>query len=656
MDLIYADENKKDIGVIKYFDMDLAFGSSENNFELTLNLDQHCCEVGYYVYIDNTEYGGIIDGITVDTNKQSVTYSGRTWHGILDGKVLNPSNMTRNDNVGRIVSGEANELIASIITEKGLESDFEVSDEDSGISILDYQIERYDTVYKAILKMMQSSHAKLRLAWNHVTSKVRLWAELSVDHTTLDNWDSTQFNFTIGDNKHFVNHLVCVGTDDYSEEGKLIARPVIHLFCDANGKVQPYATQSPTKDSHYILDESQKVLSGKDEITKVFNVSSSVTENYEIVGSAEYGQNKEQFYVQDVNEDGDLSYKEVELHEQEAYRLLESKPYDWDHNFQEYYVENQGVAGEYNSIEQERYVYTRLTSKPSDWETNYSNYFRGTYVPNYGMEYVPFGPNSGIASLYSELTKKPKDWTKNYGKYYEYNGVEYVSVSGISKEKYVVTDSKPSNWSTNWKNYYYKTAIWKDKKVKGKTQYYKDKDGWLEANMYFDRKTHEKKKYKKVQKWMPNTYFLKTSYSIAPKFRAYGYWKQNPSESAPAFHAGVSYKRTKSTSVPTWEANTYYEKVTEYFMPAWQENQYFKKVVDHYATIVEEGLKHFNELIEQSKTISIDFDGTEFYDIMDIVGASEQMTGIEVKQNIIKKIVNLTERTENIAYEIGTEV
>lgn len=68
----------------------MAFGSDENNFECTVAASNNVCKSGYYLYIENTEYGGIIDSIEVDTQYETVIYKGRTWHGILESQVLQP--------------------------------------------------------------------------------------------------------------------------------------------------------------------------------------------------------------------------------------------------------------------------------------------------------------------------------------------------------------------------------------------------------------------------------------------------------------------------------------------------------------------------------------------------------------------------------------
>lgn len=61
MDLIYANKNKIDVGVLKDYSFDLAFGSDENNFKLSVNTENNVCEEDYIIYIEGTEYGGIVD-------------------------------------------------------------------------------------------------------------------------------------------------------------------------------------------------------------------------------------------------------------------------------------------------------------------------------------------------------------------------------------------------------------------------------------------------------------------------------------------------------------------------------------------------------------------------------------------------------------------
>ena len=98
MDLNHADQERKMLGVIDRYKLDLAFGTDENDFECSMVISDHCCSAGDYLYLTDaaaghvvyTEYGGIIDAVGIDTSAETVTYSGRTWHGILMKKILCP--------------------------------------------------------------------------------------------------------------------------------------------------------------------------------------------------------------------------------------------------------------------------------------------------------------------------------------------------------------------------------------------------------------------------------------------------------------------------------------------------------------------------------------------------------------------------------------
>ena len=65
MDLIYMNSSMEDQGVMPNFELDLAFGADENDFECTIASDAHCCQAGWYLYAEGSEYGCIIDTIEV---------------------------------------------------------------------------------------------------------------------------------------------------------------------------------------------------------------------------------------------------------------------------------------------------------------------------------------------------------------------------------------------------------------------------------------------------------------------------------------------------------------------------------------------------------------------------------------------------------------
>lgn len=232
MDLIYTNRNREDVGVLKDYTFDLAFGSDENDFELTLDISNHCCESGCLVYIEGTEYGGIIDTLNITTKDDKLVYKGRTWHGILASKVITPDS----GKAYLTISGEANSVIEDLLERIGLTELFEASEESSGVTISRYSFDRYTDAYSGITKMLANASAKLKLEFK--TDKVVISAHPIVDYSRDEQFDNDQVEMNIEKADNTVNHLICLG------KGELTERQVIHLYVDGNGSISE--TQSFT--------------------------------------------------------------------------------------------------------------------------------------------------------------------------------------------------------------------------------------------------------------------------------------------------------------------------------------------------------------------------------------------------------------------------
>lgn len=230
MDLIYTDKRARDVGVLWDYEMDLAFGSDENYFECTIDLGSHCCEPGCFLYLEGTEYGGIVDMLRVDTGSGNVTYGGRTWHGILESKILSPD--TGQDYL--VLNGDANVVLQSLITRMGLAGLFQASADPSGLKISSYKMPRYVRGYSGIRKMLAAVGGKLSITYQN--GLVMLAALPLTDYSQDADWDSSQIDYVIENNKRPMNHLVCLGTGDLKD------REVIHLYADEAGNIS--GTQS----------------------------------------------------------------------------------------------------------------------------------------------------------------------------------------------------------------------------------------------------------------------------------------------------------------------------------------------------------------------------------------------------------------------------
>lgn len=285
MDLIFMNANKEDIGVLHDYELDLAFGEDENNFECRMSAKAHCCEAGYFLYIDGTEYGGIIDGIESDTTTEEVVYTGRTWHGILGSKIILPLkngeastdsvtiktvDSNGNSMVERylVITGDANACIRFIIDRIGLSDIFIAPDILSGVFIRSYSFDRFADAYTGIRKMLASAGLKMKMVYSN--GKVIVSAVERYDYSTDDSFDSDLLGFKVVKKYRTVNHLICLGS------GELEKRTVIHLYADTEGNISNTQTQfgldeyTATYDFSSVESEEELLKNGTEELKRLF--------------------------------------------------------------------------------------------------------------------------------------------------------------------------------------------------------------------------------------------------------------------------------------------------------------------------------------------------------------------------------------------------
>lgn len=224
MDLIYTNARRIDQGVLAAYAFDLSFGAEENDFEMTVGRAEAVLDYGAFVYMEGTEYGGIVDAKQTHTNDENVTYKGRTWHGILNSKVIQPDSGESHFTV----SGDANDILSALIIRLGLEDLFSPAELPSGLLISNYQFHRYCKAYDGIRDMLADNGGKLQLVWEN--RSVRMSAVPIVDYTE-DPVDGDIATLTVERHEKKVNHLVCLG------RGELADREIVHLYADQFGRI-----------------------------------------------------------------------------------------------------------------------------------------------------------------------------------------------------------------------------------------------------------------------------------------------------------------------------------------------------------------------------------------------------------------------------------
>lgn len=226
MDLIYTNARREDQGILGAYAFDLSFGAdaNENDFEMTLGKTEAALEFGAFIYMEGTEYGGMVDAMKTHTDEESITYMGRTWHGILNSKVIQPDPGTDYFTV----TDDANRVLSMLISRLGLSGLFVADETLSGVNISAYKFHRYCKGYDGIRMMLASHGAKLKIEWKNCA--VHLSAVPIVDYTETPI-DGDVVPLSVERHETKVNHLICLG------RGELAEREVIHLYADSSGAI-----------------------------------------------------------------------------------------------------------------------------------------------------------------------------------------------------------------------------------------------------------------------------------------------------------------------------------------------------------------------------------------------------------------------------------
>lgn len=280
MVLVVYDSKLGNVRELQDFELDLAFGSDENSFELTCAADAAPSE-GQFAFIDGGEYGGVVDEASYDAGRDAtgtVTCKGRTWHGILAGKRLLPNSGSSYLSV----SGKAGAVLASLISRMGLSAIFSAASDDASVS---YAFDRFTDGYSGLKALAKANGRKL--AMRRKGSKVELSLPPVVDYA--DKVDSDLLDFTLTSVHRCVNHLVCAGT------GELENRAVVHFYADAKGNV-----------SH------KQTLFGVDEIAALYDYSNADEAKLEEDGRKKLAEYQTQGSVEvDAHDDIDVDVGDV---------------------------------------------------------------------------------------------------------------------------------------------------------------------------------------------------------------------------------------------------------------------------------------------------------------------------------------------------------
>jgi hypothetical protein len=660
MDLIYADENFIDLGVLQDYSFDECFGDEDNSFECRVQKYNHVCDQDYILYVEGKEYGGIIDRIESDTRTGEITYSGRSWYGVLNSYVITPPS----GYAYRTFSGTANEVLAEMLELFDMSNLF-VVDVPNGVEDIDidnFEV-RYEPVYDALRRMMETCNGKLKCYYKR--GHVHLYIVLLANYAVSDGFDASQVPFKVGTTYNNVNHLICLG------QGEGVQRAVIHLFTDEGGGIQPYRRiENPQEDADYYLDTSQQVMTGIAEITDIFDYpSAEIIYNYKRLNSQPSDwttQYYKKYYTGSLDSDGKPTYSLVEQKFIKKFKqLFGDAPKDWyvnDNYTNYYYIDDSdpddpvfaNVRGLSDSLATPVYIPMDTAhgfeEAPKDWDTDYSSYYK------WSDAHQEYQSVEGVSKLKEEqILSMPADWKGNYGLYSTrtWNGYMwiYTAVPPRKAQRFKLQTEKPTDWDTNFRNYHY---IYYDKTLTSGHGYSKVSAGLRDGDL--------KLKKDGTLKWKKNLFYTMEEYDVAPTFKKIqrqhestgGIWKVTEYKEAPPFVNDGSYFYKDYVRTPAWNGNGYYwELISDHWedIPTFANNTYYYQVEDRMAELVEAGIERLNDLRDTS-TLDIDLELESQYDVGDIVGSIDNVTGIEVNKPILREIVKIKKDILSIEYQV----
>ena len=245
VELIVTDASRADIASLADYTLDAAWGHDENSFSMTCD---RVLAAGAYVYLDGMEAGGVVDAIRDQLSRggSTLTYTGRTWHGVLAGRIVEPDK----DADHLTVSGGSDEVIDALLARVGLSGTFGHDPDATPSDIAPYTFDRYADLYTGLRAMLAANGLKLAIRYDPAIRRVLLAARPTGHYG--DVIDSDLLDFDATRTWLQVNHLIGLG------KGEGADRATSHWYADRDGNVSQTQT-----------------LTGVDEITQTYDYSNA---------------------------------------------------------------------------------------------------------------------------------------------------------------------------------------------------------------------------------------------------------------------------------------------------------------------------------------------------------------------------------------------
>ena len=243
MAIVYTNRDKEMQNFLIGSSLDVELGEN-NDLQLSMALEDYgVVSDGCFVFdYEMPQFGGRLDKVSVDTNSQSVTWTGKSFSGMLSEKVVVPpggkSYLT--------ISGSFGHVINELLSRTGLNDIFYTDLPDSSGVGGTHQIKRYVTVLSALESIAESIDFSIKMLYDKNEKKILITGENIKTVGIGEEYNSDQFSFSVEKDYRKTNFLICLG------KGELSARTVVYLFYDEE-------TDTIREVSDYMTDAIQAV-------------------------------------------------------------------------------------------------------------------------------------------------------------------------------------------------------------------------------------------------------------------------------------------------------------------------------------------------------------------------------------------------------------
>lgn len=233
MDLIIADKYGHQILQILSAEFDCELNDGDRDFDLYMDINNFDNRIafGCQFFVPDTEIGGIIGRRSADSSLDTVTITGYTWRGLLQKKIVVPPSGQNY----YICTGDLHAVARDLVNDQ-FSGIIQVPEEDCGVSVSNFQLDRFCTVLEALDAVFSSVNYKISLVYQvgepNDVGQVVLRAVPIVDFSNeIEISGDDQLSYISEDIQNGVNHLV-IGNEDPED-----STSILNLYVQPDGKI-----------------------------------------------------------------------------------------------------------------------------------------------------------------------------------------------------------------------------------------------------------------------------------------------------------------------------------------------------------------------------------------------------------------------------------